>query len=59
MTLRRHHNSNRRKLEFQTGVTERIGDRALSTSGVTLAYTPHHASRSLRPGYRAEKCSSR
>jgi hypothetical protein len=38
-----HNNSNRRKLEFQTGVTERIGDRALSTSKLTLAYTPHHA----------------
>jgi hypothetical protein len=48
MTLRRHHNSNRRKLEFQTGVTERIGGRALSTSGVTPAYTPHHDKGCLR-----------
>lgn len=33
---------NRRKLEFQTGVTDRIADRAQSTGEPTLAYTPHH-----------------
>lgn len=43
-----HNNSNRRKLEFQTGVTERIGGRALSTSELTLAYTRHHDKGCLR-----------
>lgn len=43
-----HHKSNRRKLEFQTGVPGRIGGRE-STSEPTLAYTHHLADSSLRP----------
>jgi hypothetical protein len=35
-------NSNRRKLEFQTGVPGRIGGRA-PTNEPTLAHTHHHA----------------
>jgi hypothetical protein len=38
-----HNNSNRRKLEFQTGVTDRVGDRAQSTNNLAHAYTPHQS----------------
>lgn len=36
---RREYKPNRRKLEFQTGVTGRIEERAQSTSELSLAYT--------------------
>lgn len=42
MTGGDHNNSNRRKLEFQTGVTDRIGNRAQSTNDLSRAYTHHH-----------------
>jgi hypothetical protein len=40
---RREYKPNRRKLEFQTGVSDRTGAQAQSTNELNLAYTPHHS----------------